>query len=61
MQLLGDNGYLKMKAIYKRSLEETRYKLPMQIIFSFFLVKLYVNSCKDAKLSKHLVYLERKD
>ena len=28
---------------------------------SFFLVKLFVNFCKDTKLSKHLVYLERKD
>jgi len=50
-----------MKAIYSKSFEETRHELPTPIILSFFLAKISVNSCKDTKLSKHLVYFERKD
>ena len=31
------------------------------LILSFFRLKLSVDSCKDTKLLKYLVYLERKD
>jgi len=58
---LWDNEYLEMKTIYRRSFEETRQEKFTLIILSFFLVNLFVNSWKDTKLSKHLVYLERKD
>jgi len=50
-----------MKVIYRISFEEIRHEQSMRTILSFFLVKFFVNSYKNTKLSKHLVYLERKD
>jgi len=50
-----------MKTVYKISFEKTRHKLPTRVILLSFLAKFSINSSKDTKLSKHLVYLERKD
>ena len=53
--ILGDEMYIKKK------FWRNKIWIPTWIILSLFFLKFSVNSCKDTKLSKHLVHLERKN